>query len=171
VTDRLGPIDILVNNAAVTWFAPIEEFTDKRFALMFEVQVTAAVDLARRVVPGMRQRGGGAVLNISSRAAIHPTPDRPARGGTVYGMCKAALERFSTGLANELHADGILVNALSPSRVVPTAGTVHHHLTTYDDPDAEPTDVMAEAALRLCRPTPAGARPLTGLVAYSQDLV
>ena len=42
--------------------------------------------------------------------------------GTVYGMCKAALERFTTGLAAEVHADGIAVNALSPSGLVPTPG-------------------------------------------------
>jgi citronellol/citronellal dehydrogenase len=170
VADRFGPIDVLVNNAAVTWFAPIMDFTDKRYALMFEVQVVTPVDLARRVVPGMRERGGGAILNISSRAAIHPPLDR-ARGGTVYGMCKAALERFSSGLAGELHADGIRVNALSPTKVEPTAGTLFHHLTTEDDPDAEPTDVMAEAAWALVRPTPAGADPLTGRIAYSQDLL
>ena len=45
------------------------------------------------------------------------------RGGTVYGMCKAALERFSTGLAAELYDGNIAVNALSPNQVVPTAGT------------------------------------------------
>jgi NAD(P)-dependent dehydrogenase (short-subunit alcohol dehydrogenase family) len=171
VVERLGPIDVLVNNAAVTFFTPVTEFSDKRYALMFEVQVVAAVDLSRRVIPAMRERGGGAILNISSRAAIHPPPTRTGRGGTVYGMCKAALERFSSGLASELYADGIRVNALSPNKVVPTAGTVHHHLTTFDDPAAEPTDVMAEAAYALVRPTPAGAEPLTGRIAYSQDLL
>jgi NAD(P)-dependent dehydrogenase (short-subunit alcohol dehydrogenase family) len=171
VVAQLGPIDVLVNNAAVTWFTPVTEFREKHYALMFEVQVTAAFDLSRRVVPGMRERGGGAILNISSRAAIHPPPTRTGRGGTVYGMVKAALERFSSGLAGELHADGIRVNALSPNKVVPTAGTVHHHLTTYDDPEAEPTDVMAAAALALVRPTPPGAEPLTGRIAYSQDLL
>jgi citronellol/citronellal dehydrogenase len=164
----LGPIDVLVNNAAVTWFAPVAEFIDKRFALMFEVQVTAPFDLARRVLPGMRARGGGAILTISSRAAIHPPPTRPGRGGTVYGMCKAAVERFSTGLAAEVHADRIAVNALSPNRVVPTPGTLFHRLTSEDDPTAEPPEVMAEAALALCRP---GEPFLTGRVAYSQDLL
>ncbi len=123
VQEGLGPIDVLVNNAAVTWFTPVTEFSDKRFALMFEVQVTAPFDLARRVLPGMLERGGGAILNISSRAAIHPPVTRAGRGGTVYGMCKAAVERFSTGLAAEVHADGIAVNALSPNRVVPTPGS------------------------------------------------
>ncbi|MHA6616978.1 SDR family NAD(P)-dependent oxidoreductase [Pseudonocardia sp. DLS-67] len=164
----LGPVDVLVNNAAVTWFTPVTEFSDKRFALMFEVQVTAPFDLARRVLPGMRARGGGAILNVSSRAAIHPPVTRAGRGGTVYGMCKAAVERFSTGLAAEVHEDGVAVNALSPNRVVPTPGTLHHHLTSEDDPDAEPPSVMAEAALALCRPSDP---LLSGRIAYSQDLL
>jgi citronellol/citronellal dehydrogenase len=97
-----------------------------------------------------------------------PPADRAARGGTVYGMCKAALERFSTGLAAELYPDNIAVNALSPTRVVPTPGTIFHHLTTADDPLAEPPAVMAEAALLLCHREP---RTLTGRIAYSQELL
>ena len=54
--DILGPVDILVNNAAVTWFFPVEEFPEKRFRLMFEVQVRAPFELAQRVLPGMRER-------------------------------------------------------------------------------------------------------------------
>jgi citronellol/citronellal dehydrogenase len=171
VSDRLGPIDILVNNAAVTYFTPVADFTPKRYALMFEVQVAAPVQLAQLALPAMRSRGGGWILNISSIAAVHPTlppTQRAVRGGTVYGMCKAALERFSTGLAAEEYANGISVNSLAPNKVVPTAGTIYHKLTSTDDPNAEPTSVMAEAALVLCsRPHP----ELTGRVAYSQDLL
>ena len=83
-------------------------------------------------------------------------------------MCKAALERFSTGLAAELYSANIAVNALSPSRVVPTPGTVFHHLTSYDNPDAEPASVMAEAALQLCSAEP---RARTGMITYSQQLL
>ena len=72
-------------------------------------------------------------------------------------MCKAALERFSTGLAAELYADDIAVNALSPTKVVPTPGTLFHHLTSEDDPNNEPPSVMAEAALRLCSGEPKDA--------------
>jgi citronellol/citronellal dehydrogenase len=172
VTERLGPIDILVNNAAVTYFATIGDFSPKRYALMFEVQVAAPVQLAQLALPAMRARGGGWILNISSIAAVHPklppTERAASRGGTVYGMCKAALERFSTGLAAEEYANGISVNSLAPNKVVPTAGTIYHHLTTVDDPNAEPTSVLAAAALALCsRPHP----ELTGRVAYSQDLL
>ncbi|GAA4986013.1 NAD(P)-dependent dehydrogenase (short-subunit alcohol dehydrogenase family) [Nonomuraea thailandensis] len=169
--ERYGTVDILVNNAAVTYFTPVSEFTDRRYDLMFEVQVNAPFHLARLVIPGMRERGAGWILNISSIAARHPTfPPGPYAGfgGTVYGMCKAALERFTTGLAAELYADGIAVNALSPNQVVPTPGTLFHRLTTDDAPDNEPPEVMADAALALChRP----AAELTGRIAYSQDLL
>lgn len=170
-TARLGVPDILVSNAAVTYFTPVMDFTPRRYDLMFEVQVTGPFHLAQLVVPGMRRRGRGWILNISSGAARHPAMPpgpRAGRGGTVYGMCKAALERFSTGLAAELYADDIAVNALSPSRVVPTPGTVFHHLTTWENPDAEPASVMAEAALQLCSAEP---KTLTGRITYSQQLL
>jgi citronellol/citronellal dehydrogenase len=168
---RLAAPDICVNNAAVTYFTRVEDFTAKRYALMFAVQVEAPFHLATLVLPGMRERGAGWILNISSVAARHPAIPPTAwagRGGTVYGMCKAALERFSTGLAAELYPDNIAVNALAPTRVVPTPGTLFHHLTTADDPQAEPPAVMAEAALLLCHLEP---RTLTGRIAYSQELL
>jgi citronellol/citronellal dehydrogenase len=169
---ELGPPDILVNNAAVTYFTRVEDFTPKRYALMFAVQVEAPFHLATLVAPGMRDRGAGWILNISSIAARHPVmPPGPfaGRGGTVYGMCKAAIERFSTGLAAELYPDNIAVNALSPTKVVPTPGTLFHHLTSGDDdPNAEPASVMAEAALMLCHREP---QSLTGRIAYSQELL
>jgi citronellol/citronellal dehydrogenase len=170
-TRRLAAPDILVSNAAVTYFARVEEFTARRYALMFAVQVEAPFHLATLVLPGMRERGAGWILNISSAAARHPVIRPTAwagRGGTVYGMCKAALERFSSGLAAELYQDNVAVNALSPTRVVPTPGTIFHGLTTADDPRAEPPAVMAEAALLLCHREP---RTLTGRIAYSQELL
>lgn len=170
-TAQLGTPDILVSNAAVTYFTPVMDFTPKRYDLMFEVQVVGPFHLAQLVVPGMREQGAGWILNISSGAARHPLMPpgpRAGRGGTVYGMCKAALERFSSGLAAELYPDNIAVNALSPSRVVPTPGTVFHHLTSYDNPDAEPASVMAEAALQLCSAEP---KARTGMIAYSQQLL
>ncbi len=168
---QLGPPDILVSNAAVTYFARVPDFTARRFRLMFDVQVEGPFHLAQLVVPGMREKGRGWILNISSVAARHPAMPPTGwagRGGTVYGMCKAALERFSTGLAAELYDDNIAVNALSPSQVVPTPGTIFHPLTTEGDPNSEPPAVMAEAALRLCSAEP---KTLTGRVTYSQELL
>ncbi len=168
---QLGPPDILVSNAAVTYFARVADFEARRYQLMFDVQVQGPFHLAQLVVPGMQGKGRGWILNISSVAARHPgfpPTGWATRGGTVYGMCKAALERLSTGLAAELYDDNIAVNALSPSRVVPTPGTIFHHLTTEDDPNAEPPTVMAEAALLLCSAEP---KELTGRIVYSQEIL
>ncbi len=131
----------------------------------------AAFHLATLVLPGMREHGRGWILNISSKAALHPEIPPTAwggRGGTVYGMCKAAIERFSTGLAAELYEDNIAVNALSPDKVVPTPGTVFHRLVAPGDENAEPPAVMAAAALALCSAEP---RTLTGRITYSADLL
>ena len=140
---------------------------------MFEVQVYAPMDLAQRVLPSMAAAGQGWILNISSGASRHPSlPPGPMSrgGGTVYGMIKAALERFTTGLAAEVWDANVAVNSLSPSRVVPTPGTVFHHLVRPEDPNqvVEQPEVMAEAALALCSRPP---RSLSGHVAYSQDLL
>ena len=171
VERQLGPIEVLVNNAAVTYFEPVIDFPERHFELMFAVQVRAPFDLAQRVLPGMRERRRGWILNISSRAAVHPSgPPFTSRGGsTVYGMCKAAIERFSSGLASEVYEEGIAVNALSPSGLVPTPGVVFHGLTRGVPEDRlESPEVMAEAAYALCTGDPAR---LTGRVTYARPLL
>lgn len=163
---ELGPIDILINNGAVTFFEPVVDFSEKRWRLMFDVQVRAPFELAQLVIPSMRERGGGSILNISSKAALHPQPADGMTGGTVYGMVKAALERFSTGLAAELASDGITVNALSPTSIVATPGVVHHKLVTPErEPWVEDESMMARAALELV------GGELTGRIAYSHQLL
>ena len=76
--DAYGDIDILVNDAAVTFFIPVETFPKKRFDLMMEVQVWAPFHLSQLVLPAMRQKKSGAIINISSggrhppQAALQP---------------------------------------------------------------------------------------------------
>jgi citronellol/citronellal dehydrogenase len=121
----------------------------------------------------MRERKSGWIVNISSGAGRHPQgppyPGRGRGGGTVYGMCKAALERFTTGLASEVYADGIAVNVVSPSGLVLTPGVLHHRLDQFTPPERhEPVEVMAEAAYVLATGDPA---TLTGKVTYAKQIL
>ena len=70
--EAYGDIDILVNDAAVTFFIPVETFPKKRFDLMMEVQVWAPMHLSQLVLPAMREKKAGWIVNISSGAGIHP---------------------------------------------------------------------------------------------------
>ncbi|MEE8421212.1 MAG: SDR family NAD(P)-dependent oxidoreductase, partial [Dehalococcoidia bacterium] len=150
--DGFGPVDILVNNAAVTFFIPVEEFPERRQKLMFEVQVFASFHLAQMVLPAMKEQQSGWIVNISSHAALHPqlsSGPGEGGGGTVYGMCKAALERFTTGLATEVRNAGIGVNVISPG-LVATPGVLFHGLVNESNKDnVTPVEDMAEACLRL----------------------
>ena len=175
VEKALGPVDILVNNAALTYFIPIADYPIGKWHRSFSVNLHAPFYLSQLVLPTMIERKAGAIVNISSGAAIGPGrapyPDlvRRFRGGTLYGAEKAALERFTQGLAAEVYDDGISVTCVSPSQVVATPGTVHHKLVSgMDDPRAEPPDYMARAALLLA------TEPLdrvAGRVTYSQEIL
>ena len=167
-----GPVDILVNNAALSYFTPIAEFATNRWMRAFAVNVHGPFMLAKAVLEDMTEGGrGGAIVNISSGAAIGPGRgpyDSPAvRGNTMYGATKAALERFTQGLAEEVAARGnISVTCVSPSKVVPTPGTVYHHLVDgMDDPPGEAPDFMARATLLLASEAP---EKVNGRVTYSQ---
>lgn len=171
--DTYGPVDVLVNNAALTYFIPIKSYPLNRWMRSWAVNFHAPFILSQMAVQEMAPRKSGSIVNISSGAAIGPGrgpyTESPARGGTCYGAEKAALERFTQGLASEVYEDGISVTCVSPSQVVPTPGTVHHHLVTgMDDPRGEPPILMAKAALLLA------TEPLdkvTGRVTYSQEIL
>jgi citronellol/citronellal dehydrogenase len=170
VQRELGPIDVLVNNAAITYFVPVSEFDLRRWQLMFDVQVLAPFHLSQLALPDMTAAGAGWILNISSPAAFHPQgPPFGPGGGTVYGMCKAAIERFSTGLAAEQYNHNIAVNALSPTGLVVTPGVKHHQLDQRIPVERhEPVSLMAEAAWLLCSREP---KSLTARITYSQELL
>ncbi len=174
--DTYGPIDVLVNNAALTYYIPVAEYPVNRWLRSWAVNLHAPFILSQLVLRDMIPRTRGAIVNISSGAAIGPGrgpyPDSDAvsaRGGTCYGAEKAALERFTQGLASEVYQYGVSVTSVAPSQVVPTPGTVYHRLVSgLDDPRGEPPLLMAQAALLLA------TEPLdrvTGRVAYSQQIL
>ncbi len=169
-----GTIDILVNNAALNYYIPTESYPTSRWVRCFAVNVHAPFILSKEVLKDMIPRGSGAIVNISSGSAIGPGrgpyDDQTVQGGVMYGATKAALERFTQGLAQEVaHYGGISVTAVSPSQVVPTPGTIHFKLVTgVDDPKGEHPSLMAKAALLLAS-TP--AEKINGRVTYSQQIL
>jgi citronellol/citronellal dehydrogenase len=170
-----GPVDVLVNNAALTYFVPIKDYAINKWLASWNVNVHAPFVLSQLALRDMIPRKRGAIVNIGSGAAIGPgrgpyaDPAMGARGGTCYGAQKAALERFTQGLAAEVYAHGVSVTCVSPSQVVPTPGTVYHKLVKgMDDPRGEQPELMARAVLLLA------TEPLdrvTGRVTYSQQIL
>ncbi len=116
--NELGPITALVNNAGITGgFARVEEVTSAMLEQVFAVNVIGAMLCARESVRRMSTRNGGrggAIVNISSRAA-----EIGGAGEWVhYAASKGALDTFTLGLAREVAAEGIRVNAVAPGHVL-----------------------------------------------------
>jgi NAD(P)-dependent dehydrogenase (short-subunit alcohol dehydrogenase family) len=162
-------VDILINNAAVTFFARVADFSDKRLKLMMEIQVYAPFHLAQLVLPAMKEKKQGWIVNISSGAGRHPEqPYKRSPGLTPYGMCKAALERFSTGLASEVQHYGIAVNAISPGLVETPGLGLQGVVTEADKSRYQPIEFIAEAVLRLACGDPA---TMTGRIDNAEPLL
>ena len=169
--DALGPVDILVNNAAVNGYVPFDELEPADLERCFQVNLWAPWELMKAVVPGMRARRGGWILNLTTLAAeLPPGPpfptNRPSKSGFAYGASKAALNRLTVSVASECEGQGIAVNALTPQSAISTpalvaGGWIHEDMF-------EPLETMAEAALALCTCDPA---VLTGRIAYSLQLL
>ena len=106
---RFGRVDVLVNNAGYGYFAAIEEGEDADVRALFETDVFGPVNLIKAVLPGMRARRGGQIVNISS---VGGYVTFPAVG--YYHMAKFALEGLSDTLAKELAPFGISVTVVAP---------------------------------------------------------
>lgn len=166
-----GKVDILINNAARAFYQPFAELTEKRWRIAYELNVWAPWDLARLVLPGMRELGRGAIVNVSSGVAEPPSlpPNRasgPTMTGCLYGSTKAALNRWTVGLAAETWDDGITVNAVSPEAAVMTPGADDY--VNLPPESLEPMETMCEAILALSTAQPQG---LTGRITYSLSLI
>ena len=112
VTEQLGPIDILVNNAGIALMRGIDDLTEADFDQTIAVNLKSAFLCTQAVLPHMRARGWGRIVNISSGAA------RGAGGvGLHYNASKAGLEGLTRGYAARLVKQGITVNAVAPSLI------------------------------------------------------
>ncbi|SHQ39649.1 SDR family NAD(P)-dependent oxidoreductase [Mycobacteroides abscessus] len=119
LADQAGAVDILVNNAGIFEFAPTVDTVDDLFDRHINVNVRAPYILVQKLVPGMIDRGYGAIVNVSSVVATHPQIN-----AGIYGATKAALELLTKHWADEFGGTGVRVNAAAagPTDTLGTAG-------------------------------------------------
>lgn len=123
---RRGGIDILVNNAGdLVRRSSVTDLTDEEFRRIIDLNLTSVFTMCRSVVPAMRSRGSGAIINLTSIAARNGG----GGGSAVYATSKAAVSTFTRGLAKEVALDGIRVNAVSPGVI----STPFHERHTSDE--------------------------------------
>lgn len=132
------PVDNLVNNAAVALMAPIESLPMADLDRMLDLNLRAAILAAQAVLPGMRKRRKGRIVNIASRAQL----GKPGRSG--YGATKAALVSITRTWALELAREGINVNAIAP-------GPIATELFTDTNPPGAPSTKAFLAAVPMGR--------------------
>lgn len=163
--DRAGRIDILVNNAGFADYALVDDMSVETFDRTVEHYLRTPFVLTKAAVPHMREQGGGWIVNIGSVTGVAPV--RPYReynktsGDVIYASMKAALHRFTQGVAAELLDANIAVNCVGPSTAVRTPGAAQLIPESFP---TEPVEYLAETVLAMCH-LPAAER--TGLVAFS----
>jgi len=163
--EAAGGLDILVNNAGIAQFARVDAAPSEVFEQTLHHYFRVPHALSRAAIPHMRARGAGWIVNLGSVTALpplRPFDDFARRGGhTIYASLKAALARYTLGLAGELEADNIAVNLVAPSTAIRTPGADAYIPGDYP---TEPVEYLAETALALCQ---LPARERSGLITYS----
>lgn len=108
---QAGRIDVLVNSAGIAGpNKPLWEVTDPEWTTTFAVNVVGTFNLCRALVPGMRERGWGRIVNLASMAGKDGNPNLSA-----YSASKAAVIALTKSLGKELATTGVLVNAIAPA--------------------------------------------------------
>lgn len=150
---EFGKVDVMVHNAAVAFWKKLWETPTKLWDLVIAVNLRGAFLCARAVLPHMIEQKSGSIINISSPGAdIGGKID----GGMAYSASKAAIERLSNGLAEEVRPYGIAVNCLKPAGFVESEGARYWSPPNTDFSTWEPPDLMVKATIFLATQTSAG---------------
>ena len=109
---KLGPIDVLVNNAGIQHVSPVDSFPPEKWDAILAINLSAVFHTTRHVVPAMRENGWGRVINTASAHSLVASPNKSA-----YVAAKHGVAGFTKTIALETARDGITVNCISPGYV------------------------------------------------------
>jgi NAD(P)-dependent dehydrogenase (short-subunit alcohol dehydrogenase family) len=129
--DAAGPVDALVNNAGIGWLSAFECTAEETVRGIFETNTFGTLEMIRAVLPGMRERGAGVIVNVSSSVTLKPLPLLP-----VYTASKAAVNAFTECLALELLPLGIRTHIVLPGRAPGTSFGTNARALMADAPEA-----------------------------------
>lgn len=138
----LGPIDVLVNNAGISITGGVEVMSEQDWDRTFAVNVRSVFLLSRRVLPDMRAKGRGSIVNVASESAFIGFAMHPA-----YCASKAAMVHLSRSMANAHAGEGIRVNALCPGTI--DTPLYRRFLAQQADPEAVHAQIVAMHPLGL----------------------
>ncbi|GAA2827688.1 SDR family NAD(P)-dependent oxidoreductase [Nonomuraea rubra] len=167
---RFGGIDVLVNNAGRGWYGSVEGMSDADVRRTFELNFFSVLAVTRAVLPGMRRRGGGSIINMSSVAGLVGVP-----GFGIYTAAKFAIEGLTEVLRQEVEPFGIRVLAVEPGAFRTRAYSgfadepIDEHLTDYQPMLAAVRAAMIEQDGRQPGDPDRGARAV--VAAIDQDVL
>ena len=115
---KFGGIDILINNAGLGYFKPVDQLTPEEWDETIQTNLSGVFYCCREAIPLLRKRGGGYIFNISSLAGINPFSC-----GSAYNASKFGLNGFSEAMMQDVRHDGIRVSYIMPGSVDTDFGT------------------------------------------------
>ena len=145
VAERMGDVDVLVNNAGDWVEKPLLETTDEEWDRLLHTDLRAAYLMARVLAPAMAARGWGRIINVSSVAGLNYVP-----GEGLYGIAKAGVNMLTKALGVELARTGVTVNAVAPAWTVPYGEpfpVAQDYPQCSGAPDGRPGHALEVAAL------------------------
>ena len=146
VLAEVGPIDVLINNAGISRYGPVTQFSVEDFDMVMAVNARGPFLMCKHFLSGMMERRQGNVINISSRMATWYDED-----SMVYGPSKAALDQFTMNLAMDMKPYNIAVNALSPGLIATSQSRYEDQSENKWGITPDPPEAVVPAALWLAQ--------------------